>query len=150
MALTTTELMAALPQEETESPAPQIAGLPDVVLRSSLQPVPVGRFRRLTALGTLQAKIGAAYLFHWLRGFFKSADENKRLLAEVHWKTALRMLDSMTYLRGAVMKVGQTLANFPDIAPREFVETLEKLHFDAPPMHWSLLKEMVNAELGYD
>ena len=30
---------------------------------------------------TLQAKIGAAYLFHWLRGFFKSADENKRLLA---------------------------------------------------------------------
>jgi len=94
--------------------------------------------------------IGAAYLFHWLQGFFKSADENKRLLAEVHWKTALRMLDSMTYLRGAVMKVGQTLASFPDIAPREFVETLEKLHFDAPPMHWSLLKEMVNSELGDD
>ena len=30
----------------------------------------------------------------------------------------------MSYLRGVVMKVGQTLANFPDIAPREFVETL--------------------------
>src|SRR4051794_12828943 len=150
MALTTTELMAALPQEEAESPAPQLAGLSDVVLRSSLQPVPVGRFRRLTALGTLQAKIGAAYLFHWLRGWFKSAEENKRLLAEAHWRTALRVLDSMGYLRGAVMKIGQTLANFPDIAPKEFVETLERLYFDAPPMHWSLLREMVLSELGYD
>ena len=48
------------------------------------------------------------------------------------------------------MKVGQTLANFPDIVPREFVETLEKLHFTAPPMHWSLLQEMVFNELNED
>jgi predicted unusual protein kinase regulating ubiquinone biosynthesis (AarF/ABC1/UbiB family) len=56
----------------------------------------------------------------------------------------------MSYLRGAAMKVGQTLANFPDIAPREIVETLEKLHYDVPPMHWSLLREMVHNELGDD
>src|SRR5260221_941782 len=48
------------------------------------------------------------------------------------------------------MQVGQRLANFPDIAPREFIETLEQLHFDAPPMHWSLLRELVNAELDDD
>jgi predicted unusual protein kinase regulating ubiquinone biosynthesis (AarF/ABC1/UbiB family) len=56
----------------------------------------------------------------------------------------------MGYLRGAVMKVGQTLANFPDIVPRELVETLDRLYFDAPPMHWSLLREMVRNELGDD
>src|SRR5262249_7726154 len=67
-----------------------------------------------------------------------------------HWQTAARLLDAMGYLRGAVMKVGQTLANFPDIAPREFVATLQQLHFDAPPMHWSLLREMVHGELGDD
>jgi predicted unusual protein kinase regulating ubiquinone biosynthesis (AarF/ABC1/UbiB family) len=99
-------------------------------------------------LGTLQAKIGAAYLFYWIRGWFKNADERKRLLAETHWRTAIRVLDSMSYLRGATMKVGQTLANFPDIVPQEFVETLDQLHFDAPPMHWSLLREMVYNELG--
>ena len=44
------------------------------------------------------------------------------------------MLDSMGYLRGAVMKVGQTLANFPDIVPGAFVETLERLHCEAPPV----------------
>ncbi len=48
------------------------------------------------------------------------------------------------------MKVGQTLANFPDIVPAEFVDTLEQLHFDAPPMHWSLIEELVIRELGDD
>ncbi|HVW01008.1 MAG TPA: AarF/ABC1/UbiB kinase family protein [Planctomycetaceae bacterium] len=142
MATKLAEVMAALPAESE--------GSEDLEARLSERPLPVGRFRRLSALGSLQAKIAAAYLFYWLRGWFRNADDNKRLLAEAHWRNALRMLDSMGYLRGAVMKIGQTMANFPDIAPREFVETLEKLHYDAPPMHWSLLREMVRNELGDD
>lgn len=147
MPATLSELIAALPTEERELEAPAQA-LPEIVERLALRPVPVGRFRRLAVLGTLQAKVFAAYFFHWLRGWFKTADENKRLLAETHWRTALRVLDSMSYLRGAVMKAGQTLASLPNIAPREFVETLDRLHYDAPPMHWSLLREMVGNELG--
>jgi aarF domain-containing kinase len=119
MALDVSELIAALPEEEEAITAPQAAGLPELLVRWAQQPLPVGRFSRLRALGSLQAKIGAAYLFHWVRGWFRDADENQRRLAEAHWRTALRLLDSMTYLRGAVIKVGQTLANFPDIAPRE-------------------------------
>ena len=46
------------------------------------------------------------------------------------------------------MKVGQTLASFPDVAPGELVDTLEQLHFQAPPMHFGLLREMVVNELG--
>jgi len=144
------ELVAALPESAEDLEIQDRGPLPTMVKAWSLRPVPIGRFRRLRLLGTLQAKIGAAYLFHWLRGWFKDADENKRLLAETHWRSALRVLDSMSYLRGAAMKVGQTLANFPDIAPREFVDTFEQLHFSAPPMHWSLLKEMVFNELGDD
>jgi predicted unusual protein kinase regulating ubiquinone biosynthesis (AarF/ABC1/UbiB family) len=37
----------------------------------------------------------------------------------------------MGYMRGAVMKVGQTLTNFPDIVPRQFVEMLDRLFFEA-------------------
>jgi predicted unusual protein kinase regulating ubiquinone biosynthesis (AarF/ABC1/UbiB family) len=147
------ELMKALPEVDEESPVKArglAEALPDLLGEMSLRPVPVGRLRRMGLLATLQAKIGAAYLFYWLRGWFTSAADRERMLAEAHWKTALRLLDSMSYLRGAVMKVGQTLANFPDIAPRPFVETLDRLHFDAPPMHWSLLREMVNSELGHD
>jgi aarF domain-containing kinase len=140
------ELMRALP-EEVETATEQVA-LPVPLAEASLRPVPVGRWRRLRLLGTLQAKIGAAYLFYWIRGWLQRADHKERLLAETHWQTALRLLDSMGYLRGAIMKVGQTLASFPDIVPREFVQTLDRLYFDAPPMHWSLLREMVHNELG--
>ncbi len=145
---TLVELMNALPEVDATPQVEEPAGSP--LSNWSLRPVPVGRFRRLGLLGSLQAKIGAAYLFYWLRSWFKNSAENERLLAETHWKTAVRLLDSMSYLRGSLMKVGQTLANFPDIAPREFVETLETLHFAAPPMHWSLLREMVFNELGDD
>ncbi len=150
MSPSVSKLIAALPEEVDETSAAEAVGLSEAIARMSLRPIPIGRFRRLTVLGTLQAKIGAAYLFHWLRGWFRNAEENERRLAETHWRTALKLLDSMSYLRGAVMKIGQTLANFPDIAPREFVETLQQLHYEAPPMHWSLLREMVHNELGDD
>lgn len=150
---TVAELMAALPEpaDDLDSQPPKQQGpLPELLESWSLRPVPIGWFRRMQVLGTLQAKIGAAYLFHWLRGWFRNADEQQKHLAETHWRTAMRVLDSMSYLRGATMKVGQTLASFPDIVPREFVETLDQLHFSAPPMHWSLLKEMVFNDLGDD
>ncbi len=142
---TIAELIKSMPEE-----AAQADRLPEPLDSASLCPVPVGRLRRIGLLGTLQAKIAAAYLFYWMRGWFLSTDDRERLLTETHWRTAVRVLDSMGYLRGAVMKLGQTLANFPDIAPKEFVETLERLHSDAPPMHWSLLREMVHNELGDD
>jgi predicted unusual protein kinase regulating ubiquinone biosynthesis (AarF/ABC1/UbiB family) len=150
MSTTISELIAALPREYEETEPPGVAGSIARVSRVSHVPVPTGTFRRLSALSTLQAKVAAAYLFYWLRGWFQTAEENQRLLAETHWRVALRILDSMSYLRGAAMKVGQTMANFPDIAPREVVETLERLHYDIPPMHWSLLREMVHNELGDD
>jgi aarF domain-containing kinase len=144
---TVDELMRALPEpEDAAAPAPLLEALAAV----SFRPVPVGRWRRLRLLGTLQAKIGAAYLFYWIRGWFQHAEQRERTLAETRWQTAVRLFDSMSYLRGAVMKVGQTLANFPDIVPRQFVETLEQLHYQAPPMHWPLLREMVRNELGDD
>lgn len=144
------ELIRALPDPVEDAPGAEPCSPFEMPAAWSHRSVPVGWFRRLRVLGTLQAKIGAAYLFHWLRGWFKDAQENQRLLAETHWRTALRVLDSMSYMRGAVMKVGQMLANFPDIAPREFVDALDRLHFSAPPMHWSLIEEMVHRELGDD
>ncbi len=144
MSLTLSELIQAMPSPEADD----VACLPQSLQIASLRPIPIGRWRRLSLLGSLQAKIAVAYMFHWCRGWFRSADEQQRMLVETHWRTAVRVLDSMGYMRGAVMKIGQTLANFPDIAPQEFVETLHQLHFDAPPMHWSLLREMVANELG--
>ena len=40
------------------------------------------------------------------------------------------------------------MGNLPEILPDQVVSTMEKLHFEAPPMHFSLLREMVRNELG--
>jgi len=150
---TVAQLIEALPEAE-EAPGAAAETLPEslsaALADASLRLAPTGRWRRMGLLATLQAKIGAAYLFYWVRGWFAGAPEKERLAAEAQWKNAARLLDSMSYLRGAAMKVGQMLANFPDIAPQPFIETLERLHYDAPPMHWSLLSEMVANELGDD
>ena len=144
---TVANLIKALPEyDETERQRAE--SLPPALAEGSLRPVPLGRLRRLGLLSTLQAKIAAAYLFYWIRGWFKNVADKERLLAETHWRTAVRVLDSMNYLRGATTKVGQTLGSFPDIVPIEFVEMLEQLHFGASPMHYSLLREMVFNELG--
>ncbi len=145
---TIAELMKALPEYQEAAPR---HGTPGAALaEASYRPVPVGRLRRMGLLLTLQSKIAAAYVFHWVRGWFKDAARRSGCWRSLHWRTAARVLDSMNYLRGAAMKVGQMLANFPDIVPAAFVETLEQLHFEAPPMHWSLLREMVYKELGED
>jgi hypothetical protein len=94
---TVSELMRALPEvdEAAQEAREPLAG-------ATMRPVPVGRWRRLRLLATLQAKIGAAYLFYWIRGWFRHADQREKMLAETHWQTAAQLLDSMSYLRGAL------------------------------------------------
>jgi predicted unusual protein kinase regulating ubiquinone biosynthesis (AarF/ABC1/UbiB family) len=66
----------------------------------------------------------------------------------MHLANALRLLDGMGYLRGALIKVGQTLAAYPRVAPESWAEVLGALHAEAPPMHFSLLREQVRRDLG--
>ncbi|MFH1418738.1 MAG: AarF/UbiB family protein [Planctomycetota bacterium] len=146
------ELIDALPAEAKGPDAPDAPSAPlqDLLQRLSHKRMPIGRFNRLWVLGTLQAKIAAAYLAWWLRGGFASNDKRERTLNETHLKAALKLLGGMSYLRGAIMKVGQIIATHPDVAPEQFVDVLGHLHFEAPPMHYSLLREFVRAELGAD
>jgi aarF domain-containing kinase len=143
------ELIDALPDEPLEAAEPG-AALPDLLSKLAHQGVPVGRLNRLWVLGTLQAKIAAAYLAWWLRSGYAAADKRQRTLNETHLKAALKLLGGMTYLRGAIMKLGQIIATHPDAAPEQFADVLGRLHFEAPPMHFSLLREFVRNELGAD
>lgn len=134
------EALAALP-EDLATGAPPLA---EVVQRG----LPVGRLQRGWILGSLQARIALGYLLVRLRGMLLSGDEKLRLRDEANLQAAVRLLGSMSYLRGGMQKIGQALANYPTLVPDEFVEVLGALHFEAPPMHFSLLREMVRNELG--
>ncbi|HEV3005822.1 MAG TPA: AarF/ABC1/UbiB kinase family protein [Pirellulales bacterium] len=149
MALALDELLAALPAEADEA-APPAAAIKEIFEKLSYRPVPVGSLARLWTLGTLQAKIAAAYLAYWVRCGFLSSDEAARRLNDTHLAAAIKLLGGMSYLRGAIMKVGQVLANYPKVLPAQYAEALARLHFEAPPMHYSLLREQVRNELGRD
>lgn len=143
------EVLSQLP-EDLRSGEPPRADLAGVLALSSAGHVPAGRFSRFWTLGTLQGKIAAAYTFWWLRGMWVGADERERALNEAHLTSAVRVLGTMSHLRGAVMKLGQVMAAWPGVAPQEFADVLGRLHFEAPPMHFALLRESVRSELGVD
>jgi len=149
---TLAELLDALPAGIDDGPeAGSAGGELETLLRGLAgRPVPSGRAQRLWSLGTLQARIAAAYLAWWLRNGFRDADARRKGLDETHLAAALLTLGRMSYLRGAVMKLGQLLAHWPDVLPIQFAEVLGRLHAEAPPMHFALLREQVRAELGAD
>ena len=71
------QLIAALPEVADETRAADSVAFPEAIARMSLRPIPIGRFRRLTVLGTLQAKIDPRPIFEeeikatgWDRGKF--------------------------------------------------------------------------------
>ena len=145
------QVLSELP-EDLASGAPPETGLSDLIAAggAGARPIPLGRFSRFWTLGTLQGKIAAAYTFWWLRGMWQQADERERRLNETHLRAAVQLLGTMSHLRGAVMKLGQLLAHWPGVVPEEFADVLGRLHFQAPPMHFALLREAVRAELGAD
>src|SRR5262249_10881215 len=83
MALALDELLAALPAEVDEA-APLPPALDELFAKLTLRPVPVGSFARLWTLGTLQAKITAAYLAYYLRCGFVPGDDAARRLNDTH------------------------------------------------------------------
>jgi hypothetical protein len=150
MSLRAADLVAALADLEGNDEPAQADRLHEALRNLSRHPVPEGALPRLWAIGGLQAQVAIAYVAYWLRSWFIGSDRREHELSEAHLRTAVAMLRTMGYLRGAATKLGQALANFPEIVPEEVVTTLERLHFEAPPMHFALLREHVRNELGQE
>lgn len=139
-------LLRALPKEGQFDPTGE--RLAELIEGISRRKVPVNSFSRIWTLGSLQARVTSGYLAYWLRSRFADADEKARLRSEAHLAAALQLFATMGYLRGAVMKVGQLLANLPEVVPEEIAEVLAALHFEAPPMHFSMVRELFLDEFG--
>ncbi len=120
----------------------------EILNRVETRKLPVSSLTRIWSLGSVQAKILATYLIYGLRCQFVDSDRRQELKNEANLTAALRLLGTMGYLRGAIMKVGQLLGHLPHVVPAEFVEVLESLHFEAPPMHYALICEVFLDEFG--
>src|SRR5678815_5934977 len=92
----------------------------------------------------------SAYTALWFRQLFADARAKQRRAMETNLRVALKMVHRLGYLRGAATKLGQALGALPEVLPQQIVSTLDMLHFQAPPMHYSLLREAVRNEFGKD
>jgi aarF domain-containing kinase len=151
MAVNLSELLAALPDDDaTQVPNSEWAQeqLRQILGDLLQRPVPVGSLHRLCTVSELSAQIALAYLALWVRKWFVGADAAQRQLMETNLRVGLKTFHRLGYLRGAMTKLGQTAANMPHVLPDQVAETLDQLHFDAPAMHYSLIREVVRNEFG--
>jgi aarF domain-containing kinase len=116
--------------------------------KEQMKKIPATSFMRLWCLGNSQARIAVYYLDYVIRKNFLHGDDKQKALNKTKLKAALQLLGTMGYLRGAIMKVGQLFANLPQIIGPELVEIFESLQFEAPPMHYSMIREVFLDELG--
>jgi hypothetical protein len=143
------ELMAALPQDrsETESDFSRDQ-LQQIFADLARRPVPTSSLHRLWTLGELSAQVALAYMALWTRRWFVDAESGQRQTMETNLRLALKIFHRLGYLRGALMKLGQTAGNLPQVFPSQIADTLDRLHCEAPPMHFSLIREVLENELG--
>jgi len=153
MAVNLSELLAALPDDDPSSAAnPEWAHerLRQIIADLARRPAPVGSLHRLWTVSELSAQIALAYLALWVRKWFVNTETSQRMLMETNLRVGLKAFHRLGYMRGAMIKLGQAAGNMPHILPDQVAETLDRLHFDSPPMHYSLIREVVRNEFGKD
>lgn len=110
--------------------------------RIQIKKIPTSSFLRMWSLGNSQARIAVNFFTYSIAKQFVDDDRKQLMQNECYLKSAVQLVGTMGYLRGAIMKAGQMLANLPQIMPHELTEVFESLQFEAPPMHYSLLREI--------
>jgi len=144
------ELLAALPEDDFSSANAAWAQerLEEILADLAQRRVPVGSLHRLWTVSELSAQIALAYLAGWLRQRFSDAESSKRRQMETNLRVALTLFHRLGYLRGAMTKLGQAVGNLPLLVPEQVADILSRLHFESPPMHYPLIREVVRNEFG--
>lgn len=103
--------------------------------------IPRGRLRRLGKIVGMTTRVGADLV----------AGKARKLLGdegEVRHEAARRILDTLGELKGAAMKVGQTLALLSDQLPPEAQKIVARLFSQAPTLPYEAIARVIETELG--
>jgi predicted unusual protein kinase regulating ubiquinone biosynthesis (AarF/ABC1/UbiB family) len=104
--------------------------------------------RRALSIANIGMGVAGSYLGYALQHAFLGEAERGAKLKATHTRAARRMADEMKSLRGAAMKLGQTLSLQTGTLPDEMLTELATLQMSAPPMHPSLVRAQFKQSLG--
>lgn len=104
--------------------------------------------RNTRALCTM-ATIAADYKYTWWR-YNEETDPElfKEKTAEVHQRSADRMLWLCFQNKGLYIKVGQYLSTLHHAIPHEYLQTLKVLQDHAPTMDYTIVQRIIEEDLG--
>jgi len=94
------------------------------------------------------AGVVGSYLGYALQRAFLGEAESEARLKATHRRAARRVAEEMKSLRGAAMKIGQTLSLQTGTLPDEILAEFASLQMNAPPMHPSLARVQFRRSMG--
>lgn len=107
-----------------------------------------GRWTRTWRTAWLSGRIGSSYLGGKVADVFRGRGERDRAEADRHQANAKRVLETMTRLRGPMMKLGQILSTQVEAMPGEYGAVLKRLQRSVPPMATSTIVQVLQDDLG--
>ncbi len=110
---------------------------------------PSSRIGRLARLGRLGGRVGGSYVKQKVTGLFQDPAKQKRALERLNIDNADQIVETLGTLKGAAMKLGQGMANVASglDLPEEVTSRLAKLHKDAEPISFRIIKEDIETQL---
>ncbi len=93
--------------------------------------------------------MGGSYVKQKVQGIFQDPARQKRALERLNIDNADQLVETLGTLKGAAMKLGQGMANVASglDLPEEVTTRLAKLHKDAEPIAFRIIKEDIEAQL---
>ena len=103
---------------------------------------------RTGQLGAVIARSAIRKLELRIKQLLASREEKQRLESQYHMQSAEEAAKAMGQMKGVFMKIGQIISFTNENLPPAARDALAKLQQDAPPMAYSLVKEVIEKELG--
>jgi len=110
---------------------------------------PKGKLSRIARLGGLASRVGGSYVGERLKSVVRNKDARRRAMERLHLDNAERVVQTVGRLKGAAMKLGQSLALAADTLdlPPEVQSMLGKLHDDVEPVPFDQITASIEREL---
>jgi len=111
--------------------------------------LPTSRLGRIARLGGLSSRVSGSYLGQRISGLFQDEATRKQAMHTLHIENAERVVDTMSTLKGAAMKVGQyaSIAAEGLDLPEDVARIFRKLTHQAEPIPFEIIREDIEASL---
>jgi predicted unusual protein kinase regulating ubiquinone biosynthesis (AarF/ABC1/UbiB family) len=115
---------------------------------SSSTGIPTSLHGRSLKLGGMVTRSVWRRVLLAVRSTFASREQQAALKSRYHMQLAEEATETMGNMKGAFMKLGQIMSFAMESLPENARSMLERLQMDAPPMAFSIAKDVIEQDLG--